>query len=74
MGVGGDRDKATVSHTPGHGPTQATEEDEARRVTVPQDTDSRTTTTQGRRPRKEVQKCCAERRKRKEGREGEGRT
>lgn len=27
MGVGGDRDKATVSHTPGHGPTQATEED-----------------------------------------------
>lgn len=62
-----------VSHTAGHRPTQATEEDEAKRVTAPQDTDSRTMATPGRRPRQELQKCCAERRKKREGREGEGR-
>lgn len=33
----GDRDKAMISHIPGYGPTQATETNEARIVTVPQD-------------------------------------
>lgn len=38
-----DRDKATVSHTPGCGPTQATEGDEARGITATQGTDTRIT-------------------------------
>lgn len=58
-GLGGDRDKAMVSHTPGHGPTG---EDEARRVAAPQVTHTRTTTTPEKRPRQEVQKHCTKRR------------
>lgn len=50
-GLGGDRDKAMVSHTPGHGPT---EEDEARRIAAPRHTHPE------RRPRQEVQKHCTE--------------
>lgn len=69
-----DRDKATVSHTPGRGPIQANEGDEARGSTAAQGTDPRTAGLQDHPQRKteaEGPETCAEREDEGRGWKGE---